>query len=442
MGAPPARPRRCRSVDSRCIKHKGRPPAPHPPAFVSSPSPVTPPPHPSLTPIVPVSSLTITGATRDRKAEYLKSLEEEVARLRQLDALVNSQRNVLACQNQAFREYFRAQSASVSEPAFDLPQSTGSPESSTALSHTGSAIVSVRFDENLGRERTFLDLSETEDYPYSSRANGFAPRRPQQQQPSPQQSQPLPPDASLQTHLTVPPPQTSHWAALDFILSLEWPCKDHHVYEEISPSFAIPTAQTASTVDPNAPAQPCPDHDRRRAPERMRHGILGGGATPTPPPLSGRHSPTPKSTKLTTPAQAYAYIKRIARTDAQLEACMRALQTSLAGARVVLWLRQRHVDELLSRPGRADHQREWGWTGGGGLDVERVYGRYNAVSLLLVLLVSSSPQQRQGRMHAAASVRLTSSPSVARRGTDGACDRRTRRLRVPSDETDDADGRS
>lgn len=82
-------------------------------------------------------------------------------------------------------------------------------------SRLGSLPLDVRYDAELGKERTFLDWSDSENTTVTS-------------------------DASTVTHPVSPfkdttPSKGDAWAAVDFILALEWPCQNHMYHHHIHP---------------------------------------------------------------------------------------------------------------------------------------------------------------------------------------------------------------
>ena len=142
---------------------------------------------------------------RNRKAEYVHTLEEEVARLQHLDAVVNAEKNTLAHQNKAMRELLASQSLDYQLDTLALSAPANSHDQ---LSTLGCAAVDIRYDRDMEHERTFIDFNEsdmfwTSDETTSSEGQDWKQRG------------------------RDPPVQGDSWAALDFILALEWPCRDH-----------------------------------------------------------------------------------------------------------------------------------------------------------------------------------------------------------------------
>ncbi|KAK5121809.1 hypothetical protein LTR85_004684 [Meristemomyces frigidus] len=153
---------------------------------------------------------------RDRKAEYVRTLEAEVARLQHIDAVVNSEKNALAHQNEAMKAFLASQSLDVHLGSVDLSSPSAPSED---LSLLGGAWIDVRFDPEIGHERTFMDLDMPEPV-WSSTDTSES----QQQGRRPTRGTPINGDS---------------WAALDFILALEWPCQGH-IPHAINPGAFIP----------------------------------------------------------------------------------------------------------------------------------------------------------------------------------------------------------
>jgi hypothetical protein len=133
----------------------------------------------------------------------VNTLEAEVARLQHLDALINSEKNALAHQNGHLRELLAHHSLDFQLDTLNLSSSS---QPSDDLSQLGGAAVDVRFDPEMGHERTFLDFSEMDFAWTSDETSG------EEIDQKPAHQTPVVGDS---------------WAALDFILALEWPCREH-----------------------------------------------------------------------------------------------------------------------------------------------------------------------------------------------------------------------
>ncbi|KAK0259238.1 hypothetical protein B0A54_12366 [Friedmanniomyces endolithicus] len=157
---------------------------------------------------------------RNRKAEYVQSLEAEIARLQHLDAIVNSDKNTLAHQNEEIRAVLAAHSIDTQLEVMNLAPS---PE---GLSMLGDARIDIRYDPAIGHERVFMDFDDMPDIAWTSSDTSRAgdvpdqPRRPARDTPV----------------------QGDSWAALDFILALEWPCREHVAHHAINPNAVVPKA--------------------------------------------------------------------------------------------------------------------------------------------------------------------------------------------------------
>lgn len=150
----------------------------------------------------------------------MQTLEAEVARLQHLDALINTEKNKMAHQNNVMKELLASHSLGSHLESFNLSSSS---QPSDELSLLGSAAVDIRFDEEIGQERVFLDWPDDMAWTSDETSTGSQP------------PQPIRP----QRH---PPVKGDSWAALDFILALEWPCKDHIKHSSINPQAKTPEA--------------------------------------------------------------------------------------------------------------------------------------------------------------------------------------------------------
>lgn len=112
-------------------------------------------------------------------------------------------------------------SQSLDEPLGSVDLSSSS-VSSEDLSLLGSAEIDIRFDPEIGHERTFMDLYMPDmTWPPSETSPAQEPFK------QPAQNTPVKGDS---------------WAALDFILALEYPCRDHIKHHGINPNAQIPKA--------------------------------------------------------------------------------------------------------------------------------------------------------------------------------------------------------
>ena len=156
---------------------------------------------------------------RNRKSEYIKSLEAEVARLQHLDSVVHNEKNMLARQNKAIRDFLASQSIDVQLDSVNL---AGANTAKDDLNTLGGATVDIRYDSDLGHDRTFLDLADfSSDMVWTSESSVG--------------------DETLSgLPVSQSPVQGNSRAALDFILALEWPCKDHISHAGINPGVEVP----------------------------------------------------------------------------------------------------------------------------------------------------------------------------------------------------------
>ncbi|RMY67634.1 hypothetical protein D0863_07660 [Hortaea werneckii] len=176
---------------------------------------------------------------RDRKTDYVESLEAEIARLRRVDAVVNSEKCVLKHQNEAMKGFIAGHNLDEGSANKHFHISSASQGDSSSLG--SDAAINVRFDPKIGKsilsrfedvstshERTFLDL-ETDHADLA---------------PSNKESQ------KLRDRPDSPAGNMSSWEALDFILALEWPCRNHIHHHAINPLSARKDAET-SNASPN-----------------------------------------------------------------------------------------------------------------------------------------------------------------------------------------------
>ena len=150
----------------------------------------------------------------------MQNLEAEVARLQHLDSLVHSEKNTLAHQNNAIRELLASQSLDVQLDSVNLSSSS---QPSEELSQLGALAVDIRFDPDLGQDRTFLDFPDFSDMVWTSDETSTDEGQPKR----PARHAPVAGDS---------------WAALDFVLALEWPCREHIKHHAINPEAKVPEA--------------------------------------------------------------------------------------------------------------------------------------------------------------------------------------------------------
>lgn len=155
-----------------------------------------------------------------------------MARLQHLEAEANTEKTALSVQNQAIREFLARQPLDVQLDSIDLGQSpTGATDVDESM--LDFATLDFRLDPDMLNERLFTNLFDA-DSAWTSTESGTSG------------------DASVEASTgaaSVSPPTTKaegvlgdSWAALDFILALEWPCKAHVRHHAIKPDTAIPQA--------------------------------------------------------------------------------------------------------------------------------------------------------------------------------------------------------
>lgn len=124
-----------------------------------------------------------------------------------MDAVTNYEKTKLQHQNRAMRELLSSRSLNYQLNTLDIGSETLETESEP--SGMGAAEVDVRYDPQVGHERTFLDLMDV-DFGWSSSDGATSGE-----------------EGQILRDPHEPPVTGDSWAALDFILALEWPCKDH-----------------------------------------------------------------------------------------------------------------------------------------------------------------------------------------------------------------------
>ncbi|KAI7263326.1 hypothetical protein KC345_g9180 [Hortaea werneckii] len=164
---------------------------------------------------------------RDRTADYVQSLEAEITRLRRLDSVVTREKCILEHQNQAMKGFLAG---------YDLDEGSANKHFDISFASKGDlpnfgsdAAIDVRFDAEFGHERTFLDLGTD--------PSDFTPGNEGSQR--------------FRNSPDSPPEDRESWEALDFILALEWPCRDHIHHHAINPLPAQTGGATASRPSQN-----------------------------------------------------------------------------------------------------------------------------------------------------------------------------------------------
>ncbi|KAK5136312.1 hypothetical protein LTR08_003685 [Meristemomyces frigidus] len=219
---------------------------------------------------------------RTRKADYVQTLRAEVA-------------NTLAHQNQAMRTFLTSQSLDVPIKSVKLSSSSAPSED---LSSLGSAEIDMPFDPEIEHEHTFLDFD------------------------MPDMTWPFLETSPTQEPYTQPaqdtPAEGDSWAALDFILALESPCREHH---GINPNARIPRVCDMGQFHGHAPTAPKAVALPLPSPS-YEHSELLGSTMPIPRTSSEWQLPhseidklvelsddLPIDDELMTPAQAYSMIR-------------------------------------------------------------------------------------------------------------------------------------
>lgn len=98
-------------------------------------------------------------------------------------------------------------------------------ETGDGLSDPGGAMLDIRWDNDVAQERIFLKPPELPELVSTTSAT---PKTDSGQADRPVRHAPVAGDS---------------WAALDFILALEWPCKDHIKHYVIDPEGKVPASE-------------------------------------------------------------------------------------------------------------------------------------------------------------------------------------------------------
>ncbi|KAK3677899.1 hypothetical protein LTR78_001994 [Recurvomyces mirabilis] len=163
---------------------------------------------------------------RNRKVEYVQSLEAEVARLQHLDATVNSERNTIAIENEKLRALLAAGPAEAQLDSLKLDQQD------LDISMLGGATVNSHYDEFIGHERWFMDIDDLTDSSWTSTDDSDRTETNRTET-----------NGTSHHNLAIPVDHRGDsWAALDFIMALEWPCKSHVHHHAINPDVSAPLA--------------------------------------------------------------------------------------------------------------------------------------------------------------------------------------------------------
>ena len=179
------------------------------------------------------------------------------------------------------------------------------------LSLNQEATLAVRMDQQLGHERTFMD------YPACT-ADSTTSIHPQSER--------------LTQRGDV---QSDNWAALDFILALEWPCQQHIFHAGINPDATTPLAcqiggfhghalVTTSAVYQSAQPSSQSSSEGAHTPGETWH--LPHSAIDRLVDLSSELNP---DDELMTPAQAYSAIRKSVLTSGRLREVLSALREPL-----------------------------------------------------------------------------------------------------------------
>ncbi|KXL46223.1 MAG: hypothetical protein FE78DRAFT_31082 [Acidomyces sp. 'richmondensis'] len=264
---------------------------------------------------------------RNRKAEYVQSLEAEITRLQHLDSIVNNERNALAHENLKMRAILAQHSIDTGLESLHFSD----PSFIDDLSMLESAAIDIRVDSDIGQERIFMDFDDVVDMLQVSDKSHQIEEQTRQQ-------------------IRKSPVKGDSWAALDFILALEWPCRNHIQHHSINPEAKIPkacdlgqfhghalTATQAVFSSALPPPQTSHEHTLLDVALQPQHGLHNNTMDRWQLP----HSEIDKLVELSeqlqlddqqlTPSQAYAAIRQEISSDEMLRPVLEALKVPLAG---------------------------------------------------------------------------------------------------------------
>ncbi|KAK5147156.1 hypothetical protein LTR32_001352 [Rachicladosporium monterosium] len=278
-------------------------------------------------------------------------------RLQHLDAIVNSDKNTLAHQNEEIRAVLAAHSI---DAQLEVTNLAPSPE---GLSMLGDAEIDIRYDPAIGHERIFMDFDDMPDIAWTSSDTSRAGDIPDQ-----------PKRPARDT-----PVQGDSWAALDFILALEWPCREHVAHHAINPNAIVPKACDVGGFHGHALTTTQAVYQSALPPPKTSHeqADLLGSLMPMQNGLRSStlmhwqlpHSEIDKLVHLSeqleldderlTPAMIYSAIRHELPGDEFLRPVLEALKCSGFGAYVETHVFYQYLDEALSNlnPSGADMQQ-------------------------------------------------------------------------------------
>lgn len=168
--------------------------------------------------------------------------------------MINSEKNSLAHQNNAIRDLLANHSIDAQLESVDLGSSS---QSMDELSQLGTVAVDIRYDPDLEQERTYIDLSDFSDMMWTSDETstdaGRSAKRPARQVPVAGDS----------------------WAALDFILALEYPCRSHVKHHAINPHIEVPTACAIGAFHGHALTMTAAVYESSQPPPTTKSETLG-----------------------------------------------------------------------------------------------------------------------------------------------------------------------
>ncbi|KAK6441045.1 hypothetical protein LTR95_002726 [Oleoguttula sp. CCFEE 5521] len=247
---------------------------------------------------------------RNRKAQYLQTLEAEIIRLQHDDAQTSAEKTRLARENAELRALLESCNTDVRPP---LAQEAGVDLQDTRMNDLDLAEVEIHFDPLMQAERTFVAFPATQSALLSS--------------------------ASIASPVSTTEPDS--WVALDFILALEHPCRGHIQHPGIAPDAhrheackiigiqghaLTTTSAVLASAQSSAAPNDLPNHCELKADVKERWRIPYAEVEK----LVALSEKLELDDEILTPAQAYAAVRRALPSGRALQPVLERLKGRLA----------------------------------------------------------------------------------------------------------------
>ncbi|OQO05641.1 hypothetical protein B0A48_09733 [Cryoendolithus antarcticus] len=247
---------------------------------------------------------------RNRKAEYLQTLEAEIIRLQHDDAQTSAEKTKLARENAELRALLESCSTDVRPP---LTQEVSVDPREAQSNDIDMADVDIHFDPIMHAERTFVAFPATQHSTASSSS----------------------------TVPSVSAPEPDSWVALDFILALEHPCRGHIQHPGIAPDAhrheaceiigiqghaLTTTSAVLASAQSSTEANDLPNHCELKADVKERWRIPYAEVEK----LVALSEKLALDDEILTPAQAYAAVRRALPSGTSLQPVLERLKELLA----------------------------------------------------------------------------------------------------------------